>query len=214
MPRKPKKKVFDKRTNPNVGSGKKLLDSVLKEFPKRKSRFHRIKRGLISTSFSAAALGITFFGGKAKLEQRANIKAERAAITQTINQEKLVRNPEQMARVCQIYGWNPTISNDIRKIRLIEDLSRKTGVSVPRVLRTLEQNDFHGDGYNHTMWALGNKKRSKGTVPETKKRITRIETILRTVANSGFAEELQIQIRNNRGSLDKIRKLERSSKTN
>jgi hypothetical protein len=172
----------------------------------KKSRWKSIRKNALSMSISAGLGAAYFFGGQAIKEKIARNQKERAAITHTITQERIVRNPQKWARISQIYGFNPAVRSDVAKIRLIESISVKTKVPVKRVLITLEREGFHGESYKRSMDNLdvgitGAKSQAE------KDRYIRMRQILMMANKSPLAEELQTQMRETRGSLRAVEKL-------
>lgn len=202
---KPKSNINLSRTLQSTS--KKGLDvSNVLESRKRNSKpshFGGFKAKARAISLSIAVTMAGIFGGRAILKNRAQIEKERASIQQVISQERLVRNPSQWSEIAMIYGWNPATKNGLARIELIEKISNEVGVSPKRVLLTLEQNRID----SHQIWALRNRQ-ERVSDPQRKEQIERVISVLTSAkSNPVLSREIEEELRQNRGSLNKLRKV-------
>ncbi len=118
--------------------------------PRKKSGWKK----KIAIGATVVAVGAGGYFVENAVKRRA--AAERAIVQEyrgRIAESRIARNPGNWAKFCGIYKWNPATAQGAARIKLIERISQKTGVSPARVLLTIEANQI--DRYQIT--ALQNR---------------------------------------------------------
>jgi hypothetical protein len=169
------------------------------------------KRGgrLTTTIAGGVVAATTLLGFKAAEFNKMKAAKEHNVYVQAVEKSKIpVRQTNEWAKISQIYKLNPTNVVDAAWIRHIEKVSKKTGISVPNVLITIEKNQVN----KSQIWTLNNNLR----VEKNSKKRNQIEKIILVLRetiklDSKILNNQISRMRKNRGSLNKIKKLDKNT---
>lgn len=165
----------------------------------------KIKRGAKIAGTAALIGGLAFGTIEAKKMSRERAVArERVAKTLLVSSGIRVRNTNEWVRISTIYKLNPANPRDAAWMNHIENVSRSTGVSVPRVLLTLEKNMVD----RAQMWAIDNRLRVEKRPAEIA-RLNRVNSVLHATLTGDpkLVDEYVLRMRRTRGSVYKLEKM-------
>ena len=195
---------------------------------KPKKKWSRGKKVVAGVTI-AAALGAGYVGGNIarRMERSAAEKRKQVtALRETIVRAKLpVHNPGHFAKICRIYDWNPGTVAGAEKVRFVEGVSKKVGISPARVLATVEVNKidkFQAQALQTKIRSLqtqlsswerrskvsksaSDRRHAKEEVNRIRGQIDRREKIIVIIDAFTGRKALVREIQGTRGSLDAVR---------